>query len=213
MRASFVRATLAALHAEMAPLGGGLAASRIPGESPSAPVVMRDLSPLPRIGFKGADTPKWLATQGLTLPDTHNRATAQADSSLLARLSPGEFLLLGRLDGAAGLVDILEAAWSWQADLGLCFPLPRQDSHAWFHLTGSACPQMFAKICAIDLRPDKFADGAIAQTSVARLNAIIIRQGDCFHLLADSAAAEYFWDCLIDAMDEFGGSAAGIASL
>ena len=213
MRSSFVRAALSALKAEMAPLGGGLTASRIPGESPAAPVVLRDLSPLPRTGFKGADTPKWLATQGVSFSDAHNRAYAQPDGSLLARLSPGEFLLLGCRDGATGLVDTLDGAWSWEADLGLCFPVPRQDSHAWFHLSGPACPAMFAKICAIDLRPHKFTDGAIAQTSIARLNGIVIRQGDAFHLLSDSASAEYMWGCLVDAMDEFGGSVAGIASL
>lgn len=213
MRASFVRATLSGLKAETAPLGGGMIATRIPGESPGAPVVLRDLSPLRRTGFKGADTAKWLAAQGLAFGAAHNRAYPQPDKSLLARLSPGEFLLLGGRDGGAGLVETLEAAWSWQAELGLCFPVPRQDSHCWFRLSGPACPRMFAKICAIDLRPHKFADGAIAQTSIARLNGILIRQGECFHLLADSASAEYLWGCLIDAMEEFGGSVAGIASL
>ena len=33
---------------------------------------------------------------------------------------------------------------------------------------------MFSKICGIDLRPEKFAMGAVAQTSIARLNGIVI---------------------------------------
>lgn len=206
MRVSFVRHTLAGLGASVAEMAGGLVAQAIPGESPAAPVVLRDLSPLPRAGWKGADTPAWLEARGFAF-GPHNQAVAQADGTLLARLSPGEFLLLGRTDGAA----LATPEWDW--DAGMCFPVPRQDSHCWFHLSGPKVPALFAKICAVDLRPHKFADGAIAQTSVARLSAIVIRRGDGFHLLADSASAEYLWECLTDAMEEFGGSVAGIASL
>jgi sarcosine oxidase subunit gamma len=70
-----------------------------------------------------------------------------------------------------------------------------------------------AKLCGMDLRPKRFPAGSIAQTSVARLNAIVIAQAGGFYLLADSAAAEYFWACLTDAMAEFGGSTIGAACL
>ncbi|HLO77247.1 MAG TPA: hypothetical protein VK196_12405 [Magnetospirillum sp.] len=209
MRASFVRTPLAALGAQPSPAGQALAVLRVPGENTAAPVVLTDLSPFARTGFKGADTPDWLVRQGLAIPEIPNRAVTQADGSLLARLSAGEFLLLGRPGDQMGLVERLDGAWSWGEGAGLCFPLPRQDSHAWFHLRGAAVPEMLAKLCGVDLRRHVFADGAVAQTSVARLNAIVIRQGDDFHLLADSASAEYLWDCVVDAMAEFGGSIAG----
>ena len=49
---------------------------------------------------------------------------------------------------------------------------------------------MFAKICGIDLRLAKFADLSIAQTSVAKISAIVtradIRDPPAFHILADS---------------------------
>lgn len=209
MRASFVRFALAALGAQPVPAGPALAVLRVPGENIAAPVVLTDLSPFARTGFKGADTPDWLARQGLVLPAAPNQALVQADGSLLARLSAGEFLLLGRPGDEMGLVERLDAAWSWGEGAGMCFPLPRQDSHAWFHLRGPAVPAMLAKLCGVDLRPHAFADGAVAQTSVARLNAIIVRQGDDVHLLADSASAEYLWACVVDAMAEFDGSVAG----
>lgn len=172
---------------------------------PDASVVLTDLSSVARTGFKGADTPHWLSAQGLTIPDAPNRAVIQADGSLLARLSAGEFLLLGR--PGLGLVERLDGAWSWEAGAGLCFPLPRRDSHAWFHLRGPDVPAMMAKLCGVDLRRHVFADGAVAQTSVARLNGIVIRQGEDFHLLADSASAEYLRACVVDAMAEFGPAA------
>jgi sarcosine oxidase subunit gamma len=76
---------------------------------------------------------------------------------------------------------------------------------------------MFAKLCAVNLAPDRFPPGQIAQTSVARLSSIIIRNDIAgtlsFFLLAESASAEYLWDCLLDAMAEFGGSVCGAESL
>jgi sarcosine oxidase subunit gamma len=95
--------------------------------------------------------------------------------------------------------------------------VPRASSHCWFRITGSAAPSLFAKICGVDLRPHKFADLAIAQTSVVRLTGIIIRDdlagAPAFHLLADSASGEYVWDCVLDAMAEFGGCAADLTAL
>ncbi|GEO82876.1 sarcosine oxidase subunit gamma [Pararhodospirillum oryzae] len=213
MRASFVSAPLAALGATPTPVGEALAFLRVPGENAAAPVVLTDLSPFARTGFKGADTASWLAARGLDVEPAHNHALRQADGSLLVRLSPGEFLLLGVPGAKPGLVERLDAAWTREANAGLCFPVPRQDSHAWFVLRGEKAPALFAKLCAVDLRPRAFADGAVAQTSVARLNAIIVRDGAAFHLLADSASAEYLWACLIDAMAEFQGSIAGAATV
>ncbi len=76
---------------------------------------------------------------------------------------------------------------------------------------------MFAKLCGVDLRPAKFASGRIAQTSIARLNGIVIRddKGElpAYHLLVDSASAGYLWGCLRDAMTEFGGTPIGLRAL
>jgi sarcosine oxidase subunit gamma len=69
---------------------------------------------------------------------------------------------------------------------------------------------MFAKLCGVNLASDKFTDGSVAQTSVARLSAIVIRHdiANSFSvsLLADSASADYLWICVLDAMTEFSGS-------
>ena len=170
-----------------------------------ADTVLRDLSAQPRVGFKGADTARWLTLQGVTFGEACNCAYPQPDGSLVARLSPGEFLLLGT--SGEGLAERLEAAWSWETDAGLCFPVPRRDSHAWFRLGGPKTPEMLATLCGVDLRPHRFADHAVAQTSVARLNAIIVRDGGDFHLLADSASAEYLHACLTDAINHCGQSA------
>ncbi|MBX6323094.1 MAG: hypothetical protein IRY94_14800, partial [Rhodospirillaceae bacterium] len=179
-----------------------------------------DLSPLPRTGFKGAGTIDWLAEQGLAIGADSNRAYPQADGALAARLSPGEILLLDGLAGAGALVTRLEGAWRWGEERPrrpIGYPVPRADSHCWFAVSGVQAPTMFAKICGVDLRPRKFSEGAIAQTSVAKMSAIFIRAPGAavplYHLLADSASAEYLWDCVLDAMAEFGGAPAGWTAL
>ncbi|MBI5121224.1 MAG: sarcosine oxidase [Rhodospirillales bacterium] len=165
-------------------------------------LALADFSLKSRTGFKGSGAASWLAAQGLVLPDDPNQACTDAQGRMVARLSWGEFLLLGDFAG-------LEKAWSYES-APMCFPLPRQDSHAWIVVSGEVAPKMMAKICGIDLRPQVFPKGAIAQTSVARLNAIIIadqiggRGG--FHLLSDGSTSQYLWDCLVDAMLEFEGA-------
>ncbi len=182
---------------------------------------LADLSVLARSGFKGAGTPEWLAGQGVTLPEASNRAARQTGGELAARLAPNELLILGALAGGeGGLAETLEAAWAAETlppETPRGFPLPRRDSHAWFLVAGSDAPAMFAKLCGVDLRSGKFADLEIAQTSLARITAVIIRDDMggqlAYHLLCDSASAAYLWDCLIDAMGEFEGRPVGLAAV
>jgi len=182
-------------------------------------MALADLSPLPRIGFKGAGTADWLAAQGIKVPGESNRAERQDDGGLAPRLAPGEVWVLGALSGADRPA-ALRAAWNAeplppQTPRG--FPVPRDEIQAWFRITGGESATMFAKICGVDLRPAKFPDGSIAQTSVARLNAVIVRDdlGDtlAYHLLCDSASAMYLWGCLLDAMAEFDGGPVGLTAL
>lgn len=181
---------------------------------------LAELSPLPRTGFKGKGTPEWLSAQGVKVPDDSNRAVAQADGALALRLAPNEVLILGDLAGEGGLPAKLNRAWSGE-DLPpktpRGFPLPRGETHAWFLATGAQAPAMFAKLCAIDLRPQSFPNGQIAQTSLAKMNGIAVRDDlgevPAYHVLADSASAAYLWACLIDAMAEFDGGPVGLSAL
>lgn len=173
---------------------------------------LADLTVLPRIGFKGREAPGWLELQGLSLPTAPNLARRLDDGALLARLGAEEHLLLSDLAAAGDLCARLMSAWSMDTADGV-YALPRSDSHVWLLITGARAEAMFAKLCAVDLRARKFADGAVAQTPVARVNAIVIRAdlGDVpgFYLLFDWASADYLWGCLIDAAGEFGGGPIG----
>jgi len=192
--------------------------------SPIAPVlnagsqdglVLVDLSLVPRSGAKGQDMAGWAAMAGLPLADASNQAVRHPKGGLVARLSAGEILLLG--DPFADDASWISAAQTHlDRGHGLCYPVPRADSHAWFCVQGEDAPAMFAKVCGVDLRPKAFADLQIAQTSVARVNAIVLRDDQafkdkadfpCYHVLADWPSARSLWGYLLDAMTEFGGQA------
>jgi sarcosine oxidase subunit gamma len=175
-----------------------------------------DLSHLPRWGVKGRGAFAWLGSIGAAIPGENNRARQQHDESLIAQLSPGEALILSSVpDGQCHLATTNDALPPEGRDA--CYPAPRRDSHCWFMIAGADGPRMFAKLCAVDLAANQFADGSVAQTSVARLSAIVIRHDIAetisFSLLAESASAEYLWDCLLDAMTEFSGTVVSGAQL
>jgi sarcosine oxidase, subunit gamma len=181
---------------------------------------LADLSVLPRTGFKGVGTIEWLTAQGLSIGPDSNRAYLQAGGELAARLAPTEIFLIDSFAGTRELIRRLDAAWGWGAEIPrklIGYPMPRSESHAWFLISGEHAPAMFAKICGVDLRAHRFAVGSIAQTSLAKMSAIIVRIDlggvPAFHVLADSASAEYLWTCLLDAMAEFGGAPIGWAAV
>ncbi len=225
LRRSFVYRTLQRLGAEFAEINGAAVAMRcgvaVDGDlAAGRRLGLADLSPLPRTGLKGAGTIEFLTAQGLAIGPDNNVAYLQPGGGLAARLAPSEIFFLDGLDGEGKVVAELEGAWHWGEERPrrpIGYPMPRDESHCWFTITGEQAPAMLAKLCGVDLRPAKFAAGQIAQTSVAKISAIVIRcpagEVPAYHLLADSASAEYFWTCLSDAMAEFDGKPIGLAAV
>jgi sarcosine oxidase subunit gamma len=224
-RRSFVYRKLMAAGAEFAEVNGGAVAMRYPAKGSdemeaAQRMALADLSVLPHGGFKGRGTVEWLTAQGLSIGADSNKAYAQSGGELAARLAPTEIFLLDSLAAGGALINRLNDAWQWAATAPRPqqgYPTPRQDSHAWFMVTGRHAPEMFAKICGVDLRPAHCPVGTIAQTSVAKMSAIIIRadlgQTIAYHLLADIASADYLWTCVEDAIAEYGGRVVGLAAL
>ena len=82
-------------------------AQRPAGSEPKLKLV--DLSVLPRWGIKGRETLAWLKTQGAITPSGDNRSVPQDDGSLIARLSPGETLILSSVpSGRSSLAQAIE---------------------------------------------------------------------------------------------------------
>ena len=177
---------------------------------------LADLTPFPRIGFKGWNIAPWLAGCGAEMGEASNRAYAQADGTRIARLAPGEALVLAGQSGEGALIETLDKAWS-MAEADGCYRVARDETSCWLLLAGAHAPSMLAKVCAVDLRPHAFAPDDIAQTNVARLNVIAIRGdiGDvpAFDLITDVASAVYLWGALLDAMAEYEGAPVGLGAL
>lgn len=170
-----------------------------------------DLTDLPRVGFRGSHSAEYLRRRDFVLPDAPNRAVLQSDGGQVARLSQTEYLLLGSQEDQGQRVADEEARW--ELDHQANYLLPRQDSHGCFQLVGEHLSEVMAKLCGVDLSPEAFGIGAVAQTSAARINVIVINsstaQQASLHILCDRASKTYFQEALLDAMAEFGGQLIG----
>ena len=217
-RRSFVYRKLSAVGATFESLGeGAVAANLVNGDSNAVErLAICDLSGLPRIGFKGRDTLAWLRGRGFVCDDTPNRTYRQQDGTLVAVLAPNEAALLSPLNEPALTLWDLAAACSLDDGVRR-YPVPRADANFEFLISGRHAAEMFSKVCGVDLRPAVFAADAVAQTSVARLNAIVVRSdvGDipAYRMLGDSAAAEFMWDAILDTMAEYGGVPVGLSDM
>ncbi len=223
-RRSFLYRKLAAAGANYGEIGGAAVALDFGDPDGEARAARRlglaDLSVLPHTGFKGAGVVAWLRGQGVEVSEEPNWAPRLAGGGLALRQAAAEVMILGDLSGDGGWPERLKQAW-WAESVPppspRGFPMPRDETHAWLAVTGAHAAAMFAKLCAVDLRAPAFPQGRVAQTSIARLNGVIVRDDrdgvPFFHLLADCTAAEYLWDCLRDAMAEFDGRPVGLTAL
>ena len=173
-----------------------------------------DLSVAARIGFRGTNANSHLKFAKLPVPSKPNMMVQSKTESLMTlRLSDNEYWVL---DGSTDMGEKLLKLTALPVPDN-CYRLYCQHSHAWFMLTGQYIEQTMAKICGVDLRKLSFPLDTIVQTSVAKVNAVIVRHEvneiPVFSVLSDSASAEYLWDCLLDAMIEFEGHVVGIDAL
>ena len=170
-----------------------------------------DLSELMRTGLRGAATERLLAHENLPFPERPNKMSLSEDGTMVARLGSTECWVLEPPLNLSTDMEALDIRLQNEPD---CYPLYCQHSHAWFALTGSHLPELMAKICGVDLRSEAFPEGAVVQTSVARVSAIIIHHSlngiPVFSILSDSSSAEYFWHALLDAMAEYQGRTVGL---
>ena len=216
-RRSFVYRELAACGARFGGVAGAAVALDF-GEPEAerqslARLGLCDLSPLPRVGFRGPAALDWLRARRVRGLDRDNRADMQRGGALAARLAPTEAAILGSLTGRGDLCDRLEAALDADPEPG-CYKVLRRDGSFHFLLGGTHAAETMATLCGVDLRARAFPAGSVAQTSVARMSMIVIAVSlgeiPAFHLLGDSASASYAWGVLVDAMTGCGGKPVGL---
>ena len=128
-------------------------------------------------------------------PLTATRLLVVCDPARLAALRGALEEAVGAADEPASLVDVTTAF----AALTIAGPLARE---------------VFARFCALDLRPRMAPVGAVRPGSVARQPGIVLRAGETrFLMLFGWATTEYMWRQVEEAARHLGGAPVGVDAL
>jgi heterotetrameric sarcosine oxidase gamma subunit len=120
------------------------------------------------------------------------------DGVLAVGSGPGEWLLLGPAGAGPALVE----RWRAEPDDGLVTVLDATAGRTVLRIDGPASTAALAKVCGVDLAAA--ADGSAVRTSVARVPALVVRDGDGFLVVGERSYGEYLAGALLDAGAEFG---------
>lgn len=176
-----------------------------------------DLNALPRCGFKNAGAPEWLAAQGVALPAAANEATRQDDGGLCARLGGTDILIAGDPWGASDRPNALLQRWSAETSRPIGWDAHREEGFSWFLLLGAQAPELWSRVCAVDLRPGAFPDLAVAQTRAFGMGGVIVRADlagvPAYHLFFDIASSDFLIEAVRRTMRPFEGRLVGLAAL
>ena len=165
-------------------------------------IQLRDCTLNARFGVRGANARSWLESQPITCPEQPNRIVNHNESTLVMALSHREFWVLDTEKATGTQMPESQA-------LGPdTYPLFCQHSHAWLVLSGADRAEVMAKLCGVDLREAALPLSHVAQTQMARINAVIAHHtlaGQAvFSLFVDASLAQYAIEALGDAISEFG---------
>ncbi|HKO25642.1 MAG TPA: hypothetical protein VJY65_13005 [Chloroflexota bacterium] len=117
----------------------------------------------------------------------------------VCRLTEGQALLVTAPDALQGTLNALGKVASAQT----CTHVTDLTSAlCGLRLVGPRAPAVLERLSWLDLVPDRFADGALAQGSVARIHALIVRRDMVgltgYDLYVDRDLGAYLWDVLLE---------------
>jgi heterotetrameric sarcosine oxidase gamma subunit len=121
-------------------------------------------------------------------------------------VNPGRVLVLSPPAETAALSRRLEETGAHVVDLSAAY--------AAITISGPLAREVFARFCALDLRPQAMPVGAFRPGSVARTPGFVLREADERYLaLVGAALGEYLWTVVEDAGRHLGGRAVGLDAL
>lgn len=137
---------------------------------------------------------------GYALPVEAN-TTGGDGATLACWLGPDEWLIVTEDGGQAELIQRLSEALAGHAHAATDVT----DARAVLRLAGACARPVLAKGCPLDLHPRSFGVGRVAQSLVARAQAMILPiEGGGYDLVVARSFAGYLWAWLLDAGAEYG---------
>jgi sarcosine oxidase, subunit alpha len=164
-----------------------------------AELTLTDCSPTAKVLIHA--NPSGALADRLAVP--FGRSRRDDDGTLILRVRPAQWLLFGDAGRARELVEHWEAAATGTDEFVSVIDVT--SGRTLLRLTGESSPALLAKICALDLATA--ADGSALRSSVAKVNAEIVRDdadGRRSYLLAcERSYGRYLTEVINDAGGEF----------
>jgi heterotetrameric sarcosine oxidase gamma subunit len=164
-----------------------------------AELTLTDCSPMAKVLIHAH--PSGALSDRLAVP--FGRSRHADDGTFILRVRPAQWLLFADAGRAGELVERWESA-ATEADEFVSV-IDVTSGRALLRLTGESSPALLAKICALDL--DSASDGSALRSSVAKVNAEVIRDdadGRRSYLLAcERSYGRYLTEAINDAGEEF----------
>jgi heterotetrameric sarcosine oxidase gamma subunit len=165
-------------------------------------VGLLDISGRGKVDLKSDDLDAALgaAFKGLGRVEVGSAVPAgEGGTTRVYRLTEGQALLVTAPDELQGMFDALGKVDSAQS----CTHVTDLTSAlCGLRLVGPRAPAVLERLSSLDLAPDHFADGALAQGSVARIHALIVRRDMVgligYDLYVDRDLGAYVWDVLLE---------------
>jgi sarcosine oxidase subunit alpha len=177
-------------------------------------VGVADVSAAGKLIVKGDAAAKLLANVFGRVPEIPGRMSPvhpqdEAGQAYLARLSADEFLLLtspGAEHAATRRLESRFANGEWR--IAIPAVIDQTSGLAGLVVAGPASRDLLSKLCGLSFDPTDFPNYQVAQSSLAKVHAIIVRNDlgnvPAFELYFDRSYGEYIWDSVMDAGGEFG---------
>ena len=165
-------------------------------------VGLLDISEHGKVDLKSDDLDAALgaAFKGLGRVEVGRAVSAgERDTTRVCRLTEGQALLVTAPDALQGALDALGKVAFAQT----CTHVTDLTSAlCGLRLIGPKAPAVLERLSWLDLAPDRFADGALAQGSIARIHALTVRRDMTgltgYDVYVDRDLGAYLWDVLLE---------------
>jgi heterotetrameric sarcosine oxidase gamma subunit len=166
-------------------------------------VALADLSFNGKVNVRGEAAGDLIARAFQMVHNPVGRLLAATNGLRSLPLAADEFLLLSGPGGEDEIVRCLSETGD-----GSVTVVDLTHGLAGFWLAGPDSPHLLSKLCALSFDTRDFPDGHVAQSSLAKVHATILRHDrgrlPAYEFYVERPYGEYLWDVILDAGTEFG---------